>query len=302
MSEPTILLVDRRRGGAALLLALLGVGSGCSSPPPVPPLQGVELSSTPMLGKFVWRDLVAEDPDAVKPFYAGLFGWQFEETRAQGSPYTLIKSGGQTIGGISRARRRLPEQPVSQWLSFMSVADVDSAVERTRAAGGSVVAGPRDLPNVGRGAVVLDPDGAPLGLLRSRIGDPVDSAEPALHQFLWTEHLSRNPQASADFYAALVGFELRKLDFGGRPYWVLVKGRERAGLLRNPLAVDRPVWLVYVRVADVVASVRRTKELGGRVLMPPRSDLRDGSLALVADPGGAMLALQTWPLPWETKR
>jgi len=151
-------------------------------------------------------------------------------------------------------------------------------------------------------AVVIDPDGAPLGLLRSRIGDPVDTAEPALHQFLWTEHLSRNPQASADFYAALAGFEVRKLDFGPRAYWVLVKGRERAGLLRNPLAVDRPVWLSYVRVADVVASFRRAKELGGRVLLPPRSDLRDGSMALIADPTGAMLALQTWPVRTETMR
>lgn len=301
MAANTPVLMNRRRGGAALLLALLGAGSGCSSPPPVPPFKADELSSTPLLGKFVWRDLVTEDPDAVMPFYAALFGWQFEETRAHGAPYWLVKSGGQTIAGISRTRRKLPDQPVSQWLSFMSVADVDRAAELTRQAGGRVIAGPTELPNVGRGAVVLDPDGAPLGLLRSRIGDPVDMAEPALHQFLWTEHLSRNPQASAEFYAALVGFELRKQDFGGRSYWVLIKGKERAGLLRNPLAVDRPVWLAYVRVDDVVASFRRAKELGGRVLLPPRSDLRDGSLALIADPTGAMLALQTWPLRMETK-
>ncbi|HRH88639.1 MAG TPA: VOC family protein, partial [Rubrivivax sp.] len=149
---------------------------------------------------------------------------------------------------------------------------------------------------IGRGAVVLDPDGAPLGLLRSRIGDPVDAAQPAMHHFLWTEHLSRNPQASADFYAALVGFDVRKHDFGGRPYWVLVKGRERAGLLRNPISVDRPVWLAYVRVADPVASGERAAQLGGRLLLPPRSDLRNGKLALIADPTGAMLALHAWPI------
>ena len=33
-------------------------------------------------GATALRDLVTEDPDAVKPFYAALFGWQFEEGRA----------------------------------------------------------------------------------------------------------------------------------------------------------------------------------------------------------------------------
>ena len=286
-------------GRRALVFAALGLGAGCSGLPTGTPLKPMELSSTPLLGKFVWRDLVSEHPDAVKPFYAALFGWEFEETRALGAPYTLIKSGGQYIAGISRTRRSRPEQPVSQWLSFMSVADVDRAAEQTRQAGGSVVAGPLDLPNVGRGAVVLDPDGAPLGLLRSRIGDPADTAEPPLHRFLWTEHLSRDPQASAAFYAALAGFEVRRHDFAGRPYWVLVKGRERAGLLRNPTSVDQPIWLPYVRVADPAASAARAVQLGGRVLLAPRGELRGGSLALIADPGGAMLALQQWPLPME---
>ena len=167
----------RRRSLGALLLLALGLAAGCTSLPSSSPFKGAELSSTPLLGKFVWRDLVTENPDAVKPFYAALFGWEFEEGRALGAPYTLVKSGGQYIAGISKTRRPQPDQPVSQWLSFMSVADVDRAAEQTRAAGGSVVAGPLDLPNIGRGAVVLDPDGAPLGLLRSSLGDPADSAD-----------------------------------------------------------------------------------------------------------------------------
>lgn len=296
MSEPVKSSTTRRRGCAALLILALGLGAGCTNLPTASPFKGAELSSTPLIGKFVWRDLVTEDPDAVKPFYAALFGWQFEEGRALGAPYTLVKSGGQYIAGISKTRRPQADQPVSQWLSFMSVADVDRAVEQTRAAGGSLVAGPLDLPNVGRGAVVVDPDGAPLGLLRSSIGDPADTAAPTLNRFLWTEHLSRNPQTSADFYASLAGFEVRKVDFGGRPYWVLVKGRERAALLRNPIAVDRPIWLPYVRVEDPAASAARAAQLGGRVLLAPRADLRNGTLALIADPTGAVLALQKWPL------
>jgi predicted enzyme related to lactoylglutathione lyase len=285
-----------RRHICAWLAGSATLAAGCTSVPSPTPFVGQELSATPLLGKFVWRDLVTEDPEAVKPFYAGLFGWEFENATALGAPYTLVKSGGRAIAGISRARRPRPDQPVSQWLSFMSVADVDRAVQQTRAAGGSVVAGPLDLPNVGRGAVVLDPDGAPLGLLRSKLGDPVDAPEPGLHRFMWTEHLSRDPQASAAFYAALVGFDVRQIEIGGKPYWVLFKGRERAGLLRNPIAIDRPVWLPFVRVADPAASAARAAQLGGRVLLAPRSDVRNGGTALIADPAGAVLALQKWPL------
>jgi predicted enzyme related to lactoylglutathione lyase len=278
------------------LTAALAASLGCTNLPATSPFKGTELSSTPLVGKFVWRDLVTDNPDAVKPFYAALFGWEFEEGRALGAPYTLVKSGGQYIAGISKTRRPQPDQPVSQWLSFMSVANVDRAIEQTRAAGGSVVAGPLDLPNVGRGAVVLDLEGAPLGLLRSTIGDPADVATPALNRFLWTEHLSRDPQASADFYAALAGFEVRKIDFAGNPYWLLVQGRGRAGLLRNPIAVDRPIWLPYVQVADPAATAERAVRLGGRVLLAPRPDLRNGTMALIADPSGAVLALQKWPM------
>jgi hypothetical protein len=54
--------------------------------------------------------------------------------------------------------------------------------------------------------------------------------------------------------------------------------------------------LAYVRVADPAATAARAAQLGGRVLIAPRSDLRNGTLALIADPTGAVLALQKWPL------
>jgi hypothetical protein len=255
------------------------------------------LSSAPLVGKFVWRDLVTEDPAAVKPFYAALFGWEFEERTALGSPYTLVKQDGVPIAGISRARRSVPEQPVSQWISFLSVASVDGAAQAVQRDGGRIVVGPLDLPRIGRGAVVIDPDGAPLGLLRSTLGDPVDAPAPALNRFLWTEHLSRQPQAVAQFYARLVGYEVRKTEVGDQGYWLLSsQDRPRAGVLRNPTAVDRPVWLASVKVADPALAAARAAQLGGKVLLAPRPDVRNGSLAVIADPTGAVLAVQRWPM------
>ena len=84
------------------------MGVGCAANAPVVPLKGMAISTTPLIGKFVWRDLLTDNQAAVKPFYAGLFGWEYEERMAMGRPYTLVKSGGQYIGGIAQADRKLP--------------------------------------------------------------------------------------------------------------------------------------------------------------------------------------------------
>lgn len=278
--------------GAGAVIAL----AGCATPPPPLPTPGMAISKTPLLGKFVWRDLMTDDPAAVKPFYAGLFGWEFVETKSLGRPYSLVRSGGQFIAGIARGERRLAHESNAQWLSFLSVADVDRAVQATTAAGGKVIVAAFDLPKIGRAAVVTDPQGAPLGLLRSAPGDPADTPAPVLHSFLWTEALVPDPVAAARFYAGLVGYEVVVQDQGDKPFRVLkASGRERAGVMRMPFADMQPNWLVSVMVADPAASAERARALGGRVLVAPRAEIRGGSVALVADPRGAVLALQRWP-------
>ena len=285
---------QRRKLLRGLAVALVAVAAGCTTASIAPP-KGMAISKTPLIGKFVWRDLHTENPAAVKPFYAGLFGWEFVESTAMGRPYTIVKSGGQPIGGIVKAARQVPQQPNSQWLSYMSVPDVDRAAELTRAAGGSVLLAPFDVPKVGRGTVLIDPQGAPLGLLRASFGDPADTPEPVLNRFLWTEELARDPAAAAKFYADLVGFEIVVSGEGDKTFRVLKLGRERAGVMRMPFAGMQPTWLVSVMVVDPAASAERVLQLGGRVLLAPRKDVRNGSVALVADPGGAVFALQRWP-------
>jgi hypothetical protein len=58
----------------------------------------------------------------------------------------------------------------------------------------------------------------------------------------------------------------------------------------------RPAWLPYVMVTDPAGLAERARALGGTVLFEPRADVRKGTLAIVADPSGAPLALQKWPI------
>lgn len=254
------------------------------------------LSPQPLYGKFVWHDLVTKDPAAVKRFYSQLLGWEFQEVKGSKRPYTLIKAEGLWIGGIVEPTGAVGKAEVSQWLGYLSVPDVDRAVEQVRAGGGKALVGPEDVQKIGRAAVVADPQGAPVGFVRSQQGDPADTGMPEPGQFLWMENLADDAAAAVSFYKGLLGYEVEERNEGGGPYYVLKQeARPRAGIFHKPVPQVRPNWLTYVRVADPAALVGRVEALGGRVVMAPRPDVRNGSLALIADPSGAVLALQRYP-------
>jgi predicted enzyme related to lactoylglutathione lyase len=164
--------------------------------------------------------------------------------------------------------------------------------------GGAVLAGPVDLGSVGRAAVLRDPQGAPFGLVRLSAGDPADPTRPVEGTFFWNEYLTHDLDATLGFYDGLFPFETTTTKGeGGASYTILKNDRARAGVFRLPDSESQvtPNWLPYVLVTDPSALAGRVEGLGGRVLLSPRPELRKGSLAVVADPAGAVLALQRYP-------
>lgn len=101
------------------------------------------LSDEPLVGKFVWHDLITDDVEQARRFYGGLLGWSFEDTmHPNGGDYVLITSGQHFVGGIVELADPANEE-YSRWLGYLSVADVDQAVAMTRAEGGTAVVGGR---------------------------------------------------------------------------------------------------------------------------------------------------------------
>jgi uncharacterized protein len=249
-------------------------------------------------GKFVWHDLTTNDPESCRTFYGALLGWEYVETTVLGHPYTVARLGKKPVGGIHTPRPETAGRTPSHWLSYMSVADVDASVTKAKAEGAAVLAGPLDIGSAGRAAVLRDPQGAPFGLIRLSAGDPPDPASPIEGAFFWNEYLTHDLDATLAFYRGLVPFELTdSKSEADAAYVVLRHGRARAGVFRVPNNEERvnPSWLPYVRVADPAGLAERVPGLGGRVLLQPRPELRKGSLAVVADPTGALIALQKYP-------
>lgn len=280
-----------------ILLFLLFLAAACATQrlvvPPVTPSPSSEYQQ----GKFVWYDLLTDDVEAAKKFYGGLFGWTFEAVDENSrAAYTLIKNQGKPIGGIIYFAGE-PDTNESQWLSYLSVPNVDQATDYTMQEGGRVHRKPFDLPDRGRVSVVRDPQGAAVVYVRAKGGDPVES-EPATHEWLWTELFTNNLEKAADFYEKLLGYTIEPLDTGVQiPYYVFrTDGKARAGMLKIPWENVSPAWLPYIRVSDTKALVAKVEGLGGTVLFAPREEARKGTVAIIADPRGAAVALQKWPI------
>jgi predicted enzyme related to lactoylglutathione lyase len=181
------------------------------------------------------------------------------------------------------------------------VPDVGAAVELVQQAGGEVHREPKDLPNRGRFALVSDPQGALVALLRSTGGDPPDVREVIEGAWLWTELWTHDVEAAIAFYQDLAGYERELTDTGlQQPYHVLTRGdRARGGVAQLARQEVRSNWLPYILVDRPGDLLPRVEELGGRVVFAPDNDVREGTVAVIQDPTGAVLAIQKWPLEEE---
>lgn len=250
------------------------------------------LSDEPLVGKFVWHDLITDDVEGARAFYGGLFGWTFEKSlHPNGGDYTLILAGERYLGGMVELDDPQGVE-YSRWLGYLSVADVDRAAAFTRREGGEVVVEPLELGQLGRAAAIRDPQGAVVGLVRSRLGDPADAIPRGVGEIVWNELLAADDLSAAGFYSGLAGLEVVDQPRAGGVYRVMrSQGRERSGIMLRPGEQVDPVWLTHFAVSDVTAAAGRAAELGGELLLGPSPELRAGRMALVMDPAGAVLLL-----------
>jgi predicted enzyme related to lactoylglutathione lyase len=249
-------------------------------------------ASTPRAGEFVWHDLITDDDAASRAFYGSLFGWTFQPGKGVEPNYIVIRHNGSPIGGIVTVEKT---RALPQWLTYVMVENVDKASAAFSESGGRVYRGPLDVRKDLRVAVVGDAQGAPLGLA-SRGRETPDAGPPPENRWLWMEYVAVDADRALAFYSRVVGFTSDVLETReGRTYHLLKTDRPRAGLFLSPWKRENSVWLPYVRVSDPSAMAAKVPGLGGAVVLSPTPAVRNGSLAIVLDPGGAPLALQKFP-------
>lgn len=108
----------------------------------------------------------------------------------------------------------------------------------------------------------------------------------------WSEITTNDKAGCVAFYSELFGWSTEDMEMpGGNTYTMFKQGdRPVAGCVVPPGdPAPPPMWMTYINVEDVSASVAKAKELGGNILMD-RVDLPMGSFAVLADPQGAVFA------------
>jgi predicted enzyme related to lactoylglutathione lyase len=124
------------------------------------------MTDTPKVGTIMWRDLTVPDADRVRDFYADVVGWRAEPVDMGGySDFNMLAPGSaEPTAGICFRRGGNADLP-SQWLIYITVADLDRSLERCAALGGTLIAGPKQMGK-SRYCVIADPSGAVCALFQ----------------------------------------------------------------------------------------------------------------------------------------
>lgn len=246
-----------------------------------------------------WVEGLHRDPEAARAFYGPLMGWEFEGSGGE-PEYFVARHSGREVAGLAPMPEMI-EDVDGAWMTQVAVDSAADTAKAATAAGGSVVAGPMDLPPAGKLAVLSDPAGAVFCAWEpeSRRGAELVNTAGA-----WAMSSLRtpDPDGAAAFYGRLFGWQAEPF---GPPEANMalfrlpgyVGGTETQPVPRDVVAVMMPLdsgqdphWHVDFWVGDAEGAAAHARELGGDVVLEPH-DAPPFKQAVLADPQGAAFSI-----------
>ena len=261
-------------------------------------------------GEFVWYELLTPDMQAAKDFYGPLLGWRFVDSG--NNHYHLIENT--NPGEPHACGGALPLSAEMQaggahpgWLGYIGVENVDASLERLCAAGASVLMPAWDIPDVGRLALLSDPQGIPFYIMRGASTETSHAFafdRPRVGHCAWNELVTPDPDAAWAFYGAEfhwqkdgemdMGPDMGTYQFIRHTFIRQTKAHEGGmigAMMPLPDGVPQGQWNFYFRVADIDAAIKQLTATGGQVINGP-DEIPGGDFSLLAlDPQGGYFAL-----------
>jgi predicted enzyme related to lactoylglutathione lyase len=120
-------------------------------------------------GALCWTELTTSDTKAAEQFYTQLFGWTPKHS-APGAPmeYTEFSVAGTPSIGMMAKPADMPAHIPSYWMPYFQVTSVDAAASKAKELAGKLMVGPQDIPDAGRFAILVDPQGAVFAVFQRR--------------------------------------------------------------------------------------------------------------------------------------
>jgi predicted enzyme related to lactoylglutathione lyase len=252
-------------------------------------------------GAFIWYELMTPDPEGAKAFYDAVVGWTIGEAAAEFNGYRMIgRSDGKFAGGVMPINDEMQQHGARPtWLGYVCVDDADQAVASIERAGGKALMPAFDIPNVGRIAMVTDPQGAPFYVMKPipPADDPhakSDVFSPSEQQRVgWNELSTSDPAAARRFYGEQFGWasdEFMPMGEMGE-YRFLDHQGTRIGALCGVMPGQQPKWRYYFRVPSISAAKTAAEQNGGAIHMGPHQVPTGEYIIIGSDPQGAEFAL-----------
>jgi hypothetical protein len=256
-------------------------------------------------GAYIWYELMTTDPAGAKSFYDAVVGWNIGEPMPGPVEYRMIgRNDGGSAGGVLTLTSDMQQhgaRPI--WLGYICVDDVDESIAAIEAAGGKTLMPASDIPDVGRIAMVADPQGAPFYVMKPI--PPADKPEAKSDVFspdaeqrcAWNELSTSDAIAALDFYTSEFGWEKGDaMPMGDKgDYRFINRQGQMIGAIFPSAAgarVDEPPhWRYYFRVPSI-AKAKETAELKGGTIAHGPMEVPGGDHIIIGiDPQGAEFAL-----------
>ena len=247
-------------------------------------------------GSFCWIELNTSDSAAAKKFYQGLFDWQAEDMPAgPDMVYTMLKIKGLEVGAMCNLQ---PEQKAHgvppHWMTYVAVESADDAAKKAASLGATVMAGAFDVMDVGRMAIIQDPQGATFCVWQAKahigarlVGDT--------GTFGWDELWTTDRKKAVEFYTGLFGWGAKEGSMGEMGVYTEWQngGQSIGGMMEiaPEMGPVPPNWLPYFMVEDCNATTDKAAASGGKVSVPPTDIPNVGRFSVIQDPQGAMFAI-----------
>ena len=252
-------------------------------------------------GDFIWYELITPDPVGAKTFYDAVVGWTVEPQPSGVMDYRMIgRSDGRNAGGVMRLTDDMAThgaRPI--WLGYINVDDVDSTVASIEQAGGKALLAAFDIPDIGRIAMVTDPQGAPFYVMKAippagqtkQASDVFSPDQP--QRVSWNELSTSDPVAARKFYGDRFGWGTDEfMDMGELgEYRFIEQGGTRIGALSGVMPGQQPKWRYYFRVPSIAAAKDIAEQKGGTIHMGPHQVPTGDYIIIGTDPQGAEFAL-----------
>lgn len=243
-------------------------------------------------GSWIWYELLTTDADAALDFYTHVIGWT--PTKFEGAPsdYTIVNAGADGVGGVMK--NPMPTPPA--WLGYIGVNDVDAAAAKIEALGGKIHMPPTTMEQVGRMAMVEDPQGAKFYVMRGASPEASKAyGRMEMGKGSWNELQTSDDAAALDFYGQLFGWQKQgamPMPWGEYSFLSGASDPEAWGAMMPRENAEHPIgWNFYFRVPDI--EVARDKvTAGGGTIVTDVMEVPGGERVLFAtDPQGASFGL-----------